>query len=230
MRSILLVVLTFAAGTSAHAASRNYPVGGFDKVKNTAPVDVRVHTGAPPSASASGPQEVLDRLEIGVRNGELVVGMKRGSWFSGWNWKGDGHTVVDVNVPSLAAASLSGPGNLTIDRVRTPAFAASLSGPGDIRVGLLETRNAVLSLSGPGNLTVAGHADLATLSLTGPGDIRAKSFTTRDLTANLSGPGNIDIAATGSATVSLSGPGDVRVSGNPRCTVRKSGPGNVRCG
>ena len=230
MRPILLAALALAACSSADAASRSFPVGGFDKVRNAAPVDVRVRTGGAPGARAEGPQAVLDRLEIGVRNGELVIGMKRGSWSSGWNWNGGGKTVVEVSVPGLSAAAVSGPGNLTIDRVRAPAFAVSLSGPGDIDVGLLETRNATLSLSGPGDMKIAGRADVATLSLSGPGDIHAKGFTTRNLTVSLSGPGDIDVVATGTATVNLSGPGDVRIGGHPRCTVRKSGPGDVRCG
>ena len=230
MRPILLATLVLVAGSTAHAATRGFPAGGFDKVRNTAPVDVRVHTGGAPSVRADGPQDVLDRLDIGVRNGELVVGMKSGSWLSGWSWHGKQHTVVDVSVPMLVAASLNGPGDLTIDRIRTPSFAGSLSGPGNLTIGALEARTTTLSLSGPGDLTVSGRTDGATFSLTGPGDIRAKGFTTRDLTVSLSGPGDIDVAATGTATVSLSGPGDVRIAGHPHCTVRKSGPGDVTCG
>lgn len=230
MRLVLLATLALIAGSSAQAATRGFPVGGFDKVRNTAPVDVRVHTGGSPGVRADGPQDVLDRLDIGVRNGELVVGMKSGSWFSGWSWRGKQHTVIDVSVPMLIAASLSGPGDLMVDRIRTPTFAGSLSGPGNLTIGTVEARITTLSLSGPGNLTVSGHTDGATLSLTGPGDIRAKGFTARDLTVSLSGPGDIDVAATGTATVSLSGPGDVRIAGHPHCTVRKSGPGDVTCG
>ena len=227
--ALLLSAVALAAGGQARAATRAFPVAGFDKIRNATPFDVRVHVGGAPGARAEGTQEVLDRLELTVRDGQLTVGTARGSWWSGWS-SSRGHAVIDVSVPTLVAAGVTGPGNMNVDRARGPAFIAGVSGPGALTIGLLEARDATLAVSGPGDLMVTGRAQTALVALSGPGNIKARGFATRDATVTLSGPGNIDVGVSGSAAVNLSGPGDVRIAGHPRCTVRRSGPGSVSCG
>ena len=233
MRQTVIAIVLFAGlAMPAAAATRGFPVGGFDRVRTTGPFDVRVHVGGAPAVRADGPQEVLDRLRIEVRGGELVIGTTPGSWMSGWHWGWgkQGRTVISVVAPALVGASLSGPGNLDVDRTRARSFEASLSGPGNLTIGALEAGDATFTLSGPGDLTVSGRAARARMTLSGPGDIRAQGFTARDLTVMLSGPGDITTNAIRSADGRLSGPGDVTIGGHPRCTISKSGPGDVRCG
>jgi len=227
MRLVLIGALAATACSPSHAATRAFPVGGFDRIANTAPVDVRVHVGAAPSARANGPQDVLDRLVIEVRGGELVVRTTPGRWFGGWG--SHGRTLVEVTVPALNGASLSGPGNLTIDRVRARAFTARLSGPGNLSVGSVEAGSVDISLTGPGDLTLAGHAATGRLGLSGPGDIRAAGLTLRDADISLSGPGDLALSATRLARGRLSGPGDITITGGARCAISKSGPGDVHC-
>jgi len=227
VRLVLAAVLATTACTSSTAATRNFPVGGFDRVANSAPVDVRVHVGGAPSARADGPQDVLDRLIIEVRGGELVVRTTPGRWFG--NWGSHGRTIVTVTAPAISGASLSGPGNLNVDRVRTRAFTARLSGPGDLSVGSVEAGSVDVTLSGPGDLTLAGRAATGRLSLSGPGDIRAGGLTVRDAEVSLTGPGDIALSASGLVRGRLSGPGDITITGGARCDISKSGPGDVRC-
>ena len=229
MRLLALAPLVLAAASPATAATRGFPVGGFDRIRSTVPFDVHVHTGTAPSVSAEGPQDTLDRLKIEVRGGELVIGTVSGGWFSGWHWS-HGKTLIHVGVPMIGAAALSGPGNLNVDRVQGRTFSASVSGPGDMNVGAVEAGHLGINLSGPGDLTIAGRAATAELNLSGPGDIRAKALTLRDATITLSGPGDITVNATGHADVTLSGPGDVTITGGARCSITKHGPGDVTCG
>ncbi len=215
-------------GSSAQAATRAFPVGAFDRISSSGPFTVHVRTGPAPSVRAEAPQDVLDRMRIETHGGELSIGTTPGSWFSGWHM-GRQKVVVEVTVPMLAAAALSGPGDLAIDRVRVRRFAASVSGPGDLSVGTIEAGDVDLRLSGPGNLNVAGHAATARIVLSGPGDIRARGLAVRDATVTLSGPGNIALTASGIVQGALSGPGDITVVGGARCAISKSGPGDVHC-
>jgi len=225
-RTILLSVLTLSACSPSGATTRNFPIGGFDRVAASAPVDVRVHVGSAPSASASGPQNVLDRLVIEVRNGELVVGTKPGL-FTGW--RSSGRVYVDVTVPALNGATLTGPGNLAIDHVRARTFTARLSGPGDMSVAALQADHITADLSGPGDLTLAGNAASASVSLSGPGNVHGSALTLRDAEVSLSGPGDIALTASGQVRGRLSGPGDIRITGGAHCSISKSGPGDVSC-
>jgi hypothetical protein len=227
--SLAAAIALIGAG-AAEAAERNFPTGGnFDRVSNSTPFDVFVHTGKKPSIHAVGTDDALDKLQIENRGGELRIGQKSGNWFSGWHWGRGSRARIDVTVPMVNAVNLSGPGNLTVDAVRGTAFSTHLSGPGNINIGSLQTGALDLHLSGPGDIAVAGRAERATMSLSGPGNIRAAGLTLADATVSLSGPGDIDATVTRTADVRLSGPGDVRIRGGARCSVHKSGPGDVHC-
>jgi len=222
-------IVLMGAGT-AQAAERAFPTGGdFHAVSNSTPFDVYVHTGKAPSAHASGSDEALNRLEIENRGGELHIGTKSGSWFSGWHWGRGENLRIDVTVPMIGQVSLSGPGNLNVDAVRTRDFGAHLSGPGNINVGSVEASGVTLSLSGPGDIRVAGRAERAEMHLSGPGNIRAGALNLAEANMSLSGPGDIDATVTRTADLRLSGPGDIRIHGGARCSIHKSGPGDVHC-
>lgn len=225
----LLGLSLVATALPAQAATRAFPVPGFVKLRVEGPYTVRVRTGGRVSVNASGPQNAIDRLVVEPRGTTLVVTSERGSNWNPLRWTG-GKVVVDITVPMLEAVELAGPGDLTIDRIRTTAFSAALSGPGDLTVGRLDTSRLTASLSGPGDLTIAGRTGRADASLTGPGDIRAAGLAVDLLSANLMGPGTISVGPTRVARANLTGPGDIRIAGKPSCTVRKTGPGSIKCG
>jgi len=227
---ITAVAVAFAGAGAAQAAERNFPAGDFHAVSNSTPFDVYVHTGKAPSVHASGSDEALNRLEIETRGGELHIGTKSGSWFSGWHWGRGEHLRIDVTAPMIGEVSLAGPGNLTVDTVRTRDFGAHLSGPGNITIGSVEASGVTLNLSGPGDIRLSGHADRAVMHLSGPGNIHASALNLGEADVTLSGPGDIDATVTRTADVRLSGPGDVNIRGGARCSIHKSGPGSVNCG
>jgi hypothetical protein len=229
MRSLLLVLLAAAAAMPASAAVRSFPVAGFDRVRNSTPFNVRVHTGGRAAVRAQGPDTVLERLEVTVRNGELVIGTQRGSWFSGWNWRKQGPTTIDVSLPALSGVALAGPGDMVVDRAQARHFTASLSGPGNLTVRAVQAGSIDLDLSGPGDLAVAGRATTARLRLSGPGDLRTAGLSVRDADIVVNGPGSAALTASGVVGGALNGPGDITITGGARCQIRKSGPGDVRC-
>ena len=202
---IAAATMVLIGAGAAQAAERNFPTGGeIHKVSNSTPFDVYVHTGKAASVHASGTDNALDRLEIENRGGDLHVGGKSGSWFSGWHWGRGERARIDITVPMIGEVSLSGPGNLTVDTIRTRDFGAHLSGPGNINVGSVEASGVTLSLSGPGDIRVAGHADRAVLHLSGPGNIRAGDLNLGEADVTLSGGG-----FSGDGTIV----GDVKVNG-----------------
>jgi hypothetical protein len=225
---LLIGMFGVIGGGRSEAASRGFTVGQFDRIQSGVPFDIRVRTGAAPSVHAQGPKEALDRLVIEVQGGQLVIRTQRGNWWPHWNTKRE-RAVIDVTVPTLTAAALNGPGDMSIDRVSGRAFAATLNGPGDLSIGSVETGDLTLAVSGPGDLKVTGRTTTARVTLRGPGDIRASDLTARDATVTVSGPGDVALTATGTVTGSLNGPGDVTIRGGARCTITKHGPGDVRC-
>ena len=226
---LLLAALLLGAAAPAFADTRDVPVGSFDGIASSGPWNVRVRTGHAPSVHVDGPREALDRLQIEVVGHELRIGTKPGSWFSGWSWHSQ-KVMIDVTVPMLSSVALSGPGDLSVDRIHSGRLATKLSGPGNITIGAVDTQDIAIDLSGPGDITLAGRAGRASVRLSGPGEVRGKALTVGDVDVHLSGPGNIALTAFGAATGSLSGPGDIMLGGHPHCDISKSGPGSVHCG
>lgn len=231
MRAFVLACSLLAvAPSAASAATRTFPVPMFDKVRSAVPFDVHVHVGPRPIVHAVGKDDVLARLHVGVRNGELEIDSEDGHWFRNFTWRKEDHIVIDVTLPNLTGVALTGPGNMTVDAVRAPGFTGALSGPGTIAIAAIDTGRADLALSGPGTFSLTGRAGSAHVVGSGPGDLKARGLSAGEVAVDLSGPGNVAITALRTATVRLSGPGDVHIFGNPRCQVTKTGPGTVRCG
>jgi Putative auto-transporter adhesin, head GIN domain len=218
------------AGEPAHAtAQRDFPVAGaFDRIALTGSSDVIVTVGGAASVRAEGDAETLDRLEIVNEGGQLRIGLRdrSGNWFS---WRGHRGVTVHVTLPSLAAASITGSGDMRIDRVEGARFAGAVTGSGDLTAGAVQVGEASFSVTGSGDIVAAGHARQASASVAGSGDLRLGALEAADATISVAGSGNVDIRATQSAAVELRGSGDVTIAGPARCTISKSGSGEVRC-
>lgn len=225
---VTLAVVALSGCGAGAAATRDFPVGAFERVSNATPFDVRVRTGGAPAVRAEAPQRLLDRLDVSVRDGTLLVTTRRAAGLGGWSFGGQ-RAVVEVSVPALSGAELTGPGDLSVDRVRADRFTARVDGPGDLTVDRVEAHVVDATLNGPGDLRLAGRADAATLTLHGPGDIKAAGLTLRDAQLDLHGPGDLAVAVTGTARGMLNGPGDITVTGGGRCEIVKHGPGDVNC-
>jgi hypothetical protein len=227
MRFIPVITLVAMAGCGgAQAATRDFPVTPFDRISNSTPFDVHVHVGGAPAVRAEASPETLDRLQVNVNGGRLIITSRRGSWTS---MRHEGRTLIDVTVPSLKEVQVNGPGDMTVDNARADQFAVRLDGPGDVTVASLQAHALDVVLNGPGDVRLAGHADTATLALHGPGDIKAADLSVRDATVTLNGPGDLSFRATGVVRGSVSGPGDLTVRGGARCELSKHGPGDLDC-
>src|SRR5437868_7276648 len=82
MRTFLLsaAVLASAFAAPAGAATRNFGITSFEKIRVEGPFKVRLTTGVAPFASASGSPAAIDRVAIDMRGNTLVVHSNTSSW------------------------------------------------------------------------------------------------------------------------------------------------------
>jgi hypothetical protein len=213
---------------AAPSARRDFTVGAFHSVSLTGSPDVVVTVGGRPSVRAEGDARMVERLDVRIVEGDLKIGFLEGSSFRSM-FGHDRNVTIHVTVPSLAAANLTGSGDIRIDRVQGPNFAGLLSGSGDLEVGQMRVDAATFSLNGSGGIRAAGAARSSQLHLAGSGDIELSRLETSNATVALMGSGDIRARATESARVALMGSGDVTIAGPARCEIDKRGPGEVRC-
>jgi Putative auto-transporter adhesin, head GIN domain len=240
MRTAIALLSTALIASACHAGGhaeetrptvqRNIEVSGpFDRIALAGSPDVVVAVGAAPSIRAEGDADTLDRLEITIAGGQLHIGLRNssGNWFSWGHHRG---VTVHVTVPALAAASITGSGDMRIDRVEGPRFAGSVTGSGDMNVAAVAVGEANFSITGSGDITAAGRAQQASVTVAGSGDLRLVGLEAATATVSLVGSGDIGVHATQTAAVELRGSGDVTVAGPAHCTISKSGSGDVHCG
>lgn len=209
---------------------RSFAVGDFDRIELAGAYDVTVHTGAKPGVRARGGENVLERLVVEVRNGVLVIEPRKSDGFN-WNWSKNGKVAINVTVPSLRGAQLSGAGDITIDNVKGDRFDGGVNGAGDLTIERVELGELSLGINGAGSATVrGGSARTASFEVAGAGDIDTRGVSSETASVTIAGAGGARINAAKTAAVNVMGAGDVDVTGGAKCTVSKAGIGNVRCG
>jgi len=226
MRRLVLAALLLSVAAPACAAERDFPNAGFDKVDLAAAAKVDVHTGTRFAIHASGDPKWLDLLNIRVVQGTLVIGWNRQQV----NMNGHDPIRIQVSMPRIAAATLSGAGTITVDRADGPEFAAAIRGAGTIDLPVLHANRARFEMGGAGKITAAGSAGSVEAHVRGFGAIELAGLAARGGEFDMSGTGSIKARVDGPADVRMNGVGSVDVVGSPRCTVHKNGLGSVHCG
>ena len=239
MRTMILVAATAALSLAACGDSnaepagptvqRDYKVATFDKIEVAGPFEVTVTTGGQPSVHASGPSNLLEKMEVVVEGGVLKIRPeKRNSMFN-WNFGRDGQATVAVTVPMLSSAAIAGSGGISIDKITGASFDGNIAGSGDLRVASVDAGNVELDIAGSGNVHAAGKAKNVSYNIAGSGDIDAKALVAETARVSIAGSGNVNANATGTAAIEMIGSGNVDLTGGARCTTDKHGSGDVTC-
>jgi len=211
---------------SGSGTSRTFQVAGFTAVDLRGSDDADIRVGPQFSVRAQGPADRLDDIKI-VKDGDTLR-ISRTSHHMDW---GGGRSVkVFVTMPAIGAASISGSGDIAIDRVEGGSFQGSTSGSGDLSIGQIKADAVSLSIAGSGSITAAGVAKQASLSISGSGDIDAGGLTASQGDISIAGSGDAKMVVNGHAKVSMMGSGDVDLGGGATCDINKMGSGEVTCG
>lgn len=209
---------------------RSYAVGNFDRIELGGNYDVTVHTGQKPGVQARGSEKVMERLVVEVRDGVLVIEPRKTEGFN-WHWSNHGGKVaLNVTVPSLRGAQLSGAGDVRIDAVKGDRFDGGIAGAGDLSVDRIEVGELSLGIAGSGNAKLGtGRVKNAEYEIAGSGGIDAKGVAAETASISVMGAGDVAANAAKTASVSIMGAGDVDLKGGAKCTISKAGAGDVRC-
>ena len=221
----VVALLPMAACGRTHVKSSDYfvtqPVkqklGSFDKISVIGSVDVEFTVGNTRSMEIYGADNVIQYVELSVRNNTLYVNLSNDV-----NIYGKTRLTLLVTAPTLTEISVSGSGDVEVRNLNVASFKATVAGSGDVELNNLTAKKVDLSLTGSGDIEVRGTADKATYSVKGSGDIDAEHLVVRELTASVSGSGDIECYAEESLDATVSGSGEISYRGNP-AKVNRSG-------
>ncbi|MEP6982329.1 MAG: head GIN domain-containing protein [Sphingomicrobium sp.] len=226
MRTFLIAAALAGSASPADAATRNFGITGFTKIRVDGPFKVSLTTGVAPFARASGSGPALDRVEIDVRGDTLVVHSSASSW-GGYPGTNAGPVEINVGTHELGNAWLNGAGSLVIDRVKGLTFALSVQGSGRAEIALAQADQMTVSLVGTGSAKLSGQAKRLTTLVRGISTLDATGLAAPTATIAAEGAATIDANVTDSATVQASGPATIRLTGRPSCTLKVTGSTTV---
>ena len=226
MRTFLLAAGIAVLAAPASAATRNFGITGFEKVRVDGPFKVNLTTGVAPFATATGSPQALDRVAIEVRGNTLVVHSNLDSW-GGYPGKDSGPVEISLGTHDLSAAWLNGSGAIAIDRVRGLSFDLSVQGSGAGQIGQVSVDQLNVSVVGTASAKLAGQAAKMTAVIRGISTLDAAALATKDATLGADGAATIAANVDNSVTVDATGPATVNIAGGPSCTLRVSGSASV---
>jgi hypothetical protein len=228
MRASLAVLLAFALlAAPAGAATRNFGITSFEKVRVDGPFRVTLTTGVAPYARAIGSPAAIERVAIDVRGNTLVVHNNASAWGS-YPGADVGPVVIERGTHDLTSAWLNGSGSLAIDKVKGLTFGMSIQGSGIADIGEASVDQLSVSVMGSGSATLGGRAAKVTAVIRGASKLDAANLATKDATLGAEGTATIIANVSNSATIDANGPATVQLDGSPACTVRASGSASVR--
>src|SRR5260221_1723865 len=229
MRNFLLAaaaLTALAAPAGAGAATRNFGITDFTKIRVDGPYKVSLSTGVAPFARATGSGPALDRLTIEVRGDTLVVQTNASGW-GGYPGSNPGPVEVSVGTHEVSNASVNGARCLLVDRVRGLSFALSVQGSGRAEIASAGADQMNVSLVGIASAKLAGQVKKLTALVRGLSALDAAGLAATDAAIGTEGAATIDADVTGDATVDASGPGTIRLTGRPTCTMKVGGSTTV---
>lgn len=226
MRIFLLAAAACAIAAPASAATRNFGITSFTKIRVDGPFKVKLATGVAPFATASGSQDALDRVAIDVEGDTLVVHNNLDSW-GGYPGQDAGPVEISLGTHDLTAAWLNGSGSLAIDRVKGLTFGLSVqgSGAGEIRQASVDQLN--VTVVGSASARLAGQAAKLTAIIRGVSSLDAAALSSKDATLGADGAATIAANVSNSVSLDATGPATVRLSGGPSCNLRVNGSASV---
>jgi len=227
MRILLTAIALTTLAAPADAATRNFGVSGFDRIRVDGPFRVTLATGVAPFATATANSSIaLEGVAIEVQGRTLIVKSHRSSW-GGYPGEAAGPVEVSIGTHELTAAWLNGSGTLAIDKLRGLSFDLSVQGAGAASVAAVEVDQFKAAVSGTAAISLAGSALKLTATVNGVSTLQATALSAKDATFSVNGPATVRATVTETAKISARGPSSVELSGSPACTIKAAGSANV---
>ena len=227
MRTLFIAVsAAVAVAAPAGAATRNFGITSFEKVRVEGPFRIRVTTGMAPFATASGSPAAIDHVAIEMRGNTLVVRSNASSW-GGYPGQESGPVEISLGTHDLSSAWLNGSGTLAIDRIRGLTFDLSVQGSGGAKILEANVDQLNVAVIGTASATIAGKAAKLTAIASGISNLDASNLAAKDATIGAQGTATVSASVSNSVKVDASGPVTIKLTGDPACSLRVSGSTSV---
>lgn len=217
---------TFCVRGEGDIVTENLDLDPFTRFNSMGAEKVIVTQGATQSVRAEGHENIIERLETEVINGEWDISLEREFCYADYD------LTIYITVPNIEGISITGSADIVVnDFVDQEELELNISGSGDVEFNdFLQCSLLDIEISGSGEIHCNGEFDnLETLNIkiSGSGDLNAYRAETENCNINISGSGNCEVTVNQTLDVSITGSGDIHYKGEPTIDTHISGSGHL---
>lgn len=231
MKKIFLAVSLMAfvfSGVAQNREKRN--VAAFTKISFKVPGKLFLKQGSTNSVELEADKETLEKIEVDVVGGKLVIGLKNQETWFGWRDWDNQKINAYITISQIEGLSVSGAGEVIAQtRLTGGSMTFNVSGAGSIEAEI-DGSDVSLDVSGAGKLNLKGKMKTLDSDISGAGKISFDGAVLGSSSIGISGAGKF--SATGSAQelkANISGAGKILASdfAVEKCHVKISGSGDA---
>jgi hypothetical protein len=201
-------------------------VSGFTAIEISAPIDatITVDSTKPVSVILKGYSNLLEKITTTVENGTLIIDKEHAI-----DLFNDEDLTATITVPSLSSLGIAGASDADLKgNISGPSFKLTVSGAGDVTIDKLNVNDFESKMSGAGDLHIKGGVvNNASFKVAGAGDVSAYALRAKIVTASVAGAGDIEVTVSDNLDAHVAGVGSISYKGHPQLQSKVSGIGGV---
>ena len=199
--------------------------GDYDGIKCAGSMDFILVSGNEGQIKLEGESNLLEYVITEIKNGSLIVKVKKGINLSSSKNKG-----IKVTIPfkDIDNVSLAGSGDLIgKDQIVTNKLNISLAGSGDIVLDI-KTQSAKGAIAGSGDITLKGNTNNLVAKVAGSGDFHGFDLQANNTEVSIAGSGDAQVVSNENLKARVAGSGDIVYRGSPKKDTKVAGSGTIK--
>ena len=205
------LAIIFSSAVVAQA-TKAFDLRSFDRVSANSGIDVQIVKGSTHSIKVTGPQKILDLLDIEVNGDLLEVKLVDNAWKK-MRMLDMNDVKAVVTTPRLSGILANGGSDVTSNvEWKAEEFTIKANGGADIRCSVT-AKKVTVDANGGADVELTGSAQNAHFRANGGSDILAKNFTAEDVVADANGAADIELVATKKLKARANGGSDIDYAG-----------------
>lgn len=207
---------------SGKRVTESRPVSGIDRVVLAGSGDVVLSQGDGESLTVETDDNLMQYITTEVSGGTLTLGTQKDVNIRPTRLR------FTLTVVDLEGITVSGSGNVDVERFDTDELEVKVSGSGDVRLDALAAQTTKVRIGGSGSVNLAGQASGQEVTVSGSGKYLGENLRSETVSVTIGGSGDATVWATDSLDARVTGSGTVRYYGDPKTSFSGAGSGRIK--
>ena len=207
---------------SGNTISETRNLDSFHSIHSSSSADIMISQGNTQKVVVESDANLVPHIKTYVSDGVLKIEIKK-------NFKNIDELTIYITVPDLNKISVSGSGDIKVNKFKSTELIVKISGSGDF-YGDLDLKKLQYKVSGSGDGNISGVTGELEIGISGSGDIKATGLRLSNCSAKVNGSGDMNLSGkTENLSIAISGSGDIHAYGLEavNVTAKIAGSGDI---